>query len=529
MAQLVSSLDGYLNGEASAGFAAGAVRADRTRKVVFVFPGQGSQWPGMGRQLFQEEPVFRAAIEACSGAMNRYLSVPLTQELFAQESESRFDDIGVVQPAIFAIEVGLASLWRSWGIEPDLVIGHSMGEVAAAHVAGALTLADAAAIICLRSGLLRNLRGSGGMAVAELGRKDAEHLIEEYAGQVSVAAVNGPTSTVLAGDRGALQGIKGSLDAREIYCRIINVDLASHCRDVDPLRGALLDALADISPAQGSVPFCSTVAGREVDGRSLDAEYWWRNLREPVTFADTVNDLLGAGHDLFLEISPHPALLSAIEQVADRAGHAAAALPSLKRDESAWPTLMRSLARLWTSGCRARFDRLYTGARLVSMPLYPWQGDRCWFNDCEPSGTAIPQGTRRHAGASPHRLLASHVQAAGPMTTHHFETRVAREDVSFVDHHRIQGEVVFPAAAYLEMALEASRAIVGDRPTAICDVEFVNPLVIPASGSRAIQLVFTRGSAGRASFKLYSAADPEPQTDPSWILLCQRQGRIRAG
>ena len=230
-------------------------------------------------------------------------------ELTATDAaQSRLNEIDIIQPALFAIQVALAALWRSWGIEPQAVVGHSMGEVAAAYVAGALSLDDAVRVICRRSRLVKRTIGQGAMAAVELSIEEARRVLAGYEDRVSIAASNGPTSTVLSGDPAALEAILDQLQRHDIFCRMVKVDFASHSPQMDPLRADLLQALEGLQPRPESVPIYSTVTGKVSDGLEFDALYWARNLREPVLFSTAVQRLLEDGHDIFLEISPHPIL-----------------------------------------------------------------------------------------------------------------------------------------------------------------------------------------------------------------------------
>jgi myxalamid-type polyketide synthase MxaE and MxaD/epothilone polyketide synthase C/epothilone polyketide synthase D len=268
---LVTGLEAAARGETVEGLSQGRAGGVRP-KVVFVFPGQGSQWLGMGRELLAEEPVFREALEQCSAAIEAETGWSVIEELESGAEASRLEAIEVVQPVLFALEVALAALWRSWGVEPDVVVGHSMGEVAAAHVAGALTLADAAKVICRRSRLLKRISGQGEMALVQLPADEAKAALSGYEAQVSVAVSNSRRSTVLSGEPAALGAVLSRLEGQGIFCKRVKVDVASHSPQVDVLREDLLSALADLSPQAPALAMRSTVTGQLVGDGELDAE-----------------------------------------------------------------------------------------------------------------------------------------------------------------------------------------------------------------------------------------------------------------
>ncbi len=369
--EVIARLDSFARGEASQGLAAGKVRAGLPRKLAFVFSGQGSQWIGMGRSLLETEPVFREALDRCDRAITARGGRSVVEALAASEERAGMDRVEIVQPTLFAIQVALAALWRSWGVEPDAVVGHSMGEVAAAHVAGILSLEDAAWIITERSRLLAGLSGRGAMAVVDLSVEEAREVLVGRADRLAIAAVNGPRSTVLSGDPAEMAAVLATLERRSVFCRNVSVTVASHSPQVDPICPALVRALRDIHPRPSLLPFISTVTGAAIDGASLDAGYWARNLREPVLFARAIEVLAEGAHDLFLEVSPHPVLLPAIER--------GVGISSLRRGADERSTLLESLGALYAEGRPIAFERLYpAGSRCAVLPTYPWQRERFW-------------------------------------------------------------------------------------------------------------------------------------------------------
>lgn len=384
-------LTAWLQGEAPTGVVAGRPSSGVGDGVVFVFPGQGSQRAGMGRELMRCCPAFRAAVMECDQAMRQWLGRSVIDEIHGIDDDAQLDRIDVIQPALFALAVGLAARWRSFGIEPDVVVGHSMGEVAAAHVAGALSLDDATRIICRRSSLLRRVSGTGAMLVVALPLEEADRLLDGYRGRVSLAVSNSPTSTVLSGDPALLTELGETLQRRNVFCRPVKVDVASHSPQMDLLRDELLDALSGLSPIRSTVPILSTVTGELCDGATFDAEYWVRNLREPVLFWSAIQSLIKQGNGAFVEMSPHPILLSAVEQGFELTGREGLVLPAMRRDDPEAHGVLETVGALHTHGIPARWDALRrSDARPVVLPGYVWQHESFWFRGAVAGTAPIP-------------------------------------------------------------------------------------------------------------------------------------------
>jgi acyl transferase domain-containing protein/acyl carrier protein len=507
-------------------------RAKAAPQVVFVFPGMGPQWWGMGRELLAQEPAFRAAIAECDGILHRLAGWSLLDELTAAQDRSRIDEPRIAQPVLFALQVALAELWRAWGIVPAAVVGHSVGEVAAAHAAGALSLADALLVVHHRSRLQQPLRGQGRMLAVALSEKEARWQVDQSGGggsRVSVAAVNSPGSITLSGDEGCLEEIHRALQARGTFCRLLQGDVPYHSPLMDPLGNELLRSLHALEPRVPSVPLYSTVTGEPVRGPDLHAAHWWRNVRQPVLFAQAAQALVEAGHETFLEVGPHPVLAAAIRECADALHRRATVLASLRRREPERPALLNALAQLWTAGHAVRWERVNPPARPASLPPYPWQRERFW-RESEESGR-LRQGHVHGTGPGllgeqEHPLLGRPIRSAAASAT---GTRTWHIDLDLqVDHpwladHRIQGTILYPAAAYLETALW----VMGDgnkglsSSVALERVELHRPLVLDVERPQALELV-VEDDLGRFSF---FGRDP----DGSWTRLASGQaGRASA-
>nr|AAK57190.1 MxaF [Stigmatella aurantiaca] len=509
--EMVEALDAFARGEVRPGVSQGRVSPEGRAKVAFVFPGQGSQWLGMGRQLLREEPVFRAAIEACEQAMRAHVDWSLTAELCADEQHSRLQEINVVQPVLFAMQVALAALWRSWGMEPDAVVGHSMGEVAAAHVAGALSLEDAARIICLRSLLLRRMSGQGAMAVVELGLEQAREALAGYESRLSIGVSNSARSTVLSGDTEALEELLRRLEGQGVFCRRVKVNVASHSPQMDPLKDDLLRALEGISPQRAPVSIYSTVTGQTSDGGDFHPSYWVSNLREPVLFHGAVERLLADGYSVLLEVSPHPVLLAPIEETVRESKQEALALASLRRQAPERRSLLESLAAMYAWGCSVDWKPLQpSGGRVVALPKYPWQRERYWLPD---EAEADP----RYGGAANedrvgHPFLGSSLSSSVQPGAHFWERAVSAEAFPYLADHCVWGDIVFPGAGYVEMALSAGAEVLGETGLVLENVSISEMLALKAGESRRVQVVLNEEGTGQASFQISSRAEG----DKSW-------------
>ncbi len=401
-----------------------------------------------------------------------------------------------------------------------------MGEVAAAHVAGALSLEDAARIICERSKLLRRVSGQGAMAVVDLSREQAEAEIRGAEDRIAIAVSNGPKATVLSGDPAALKEVLERLQRREVFCRRVKVDVASHSPQMDPLRQELLERMAAIRPTGSSVPIYSTVTGAPIDGRELGASYWVRNLRQPVLFADAVQRLIQDGNVLFIELSPHPILVPFVDAMlreGDTSGRGLV-VPSLLRDQEEWHCLLSSLGALSTRVDRVDWLRLHPHKRRrVALPAYPWQRERHWL-DLEPAATSRVRAVR--VGAGGHPLLGSSFTTSVHEESRFWESALSAAEPSYLADHRVSGAVVVPGAAYLEMALSAAREVSGETAHELVDTSFKEGLLLPEGQARVVQMALSDEGGGALSFQLSSQkASTEAGIPAGW--MAHVMGRIR--
>ncbi|PPT12090.1 polyketide synthase [Streptomyces cinnamoneus] len=342
-------------------------------KAAFVFPGQGSQWVGMARELIESSPVFAERMRECDAALSAFVDWSLFDVL---GDESALERVDVVQPVLFAVMVSLAELWRSFGVKPAAVVGHSQGEIAAACVAGALSLEDAARVVALRSKAILALSGLGGMVSVPL---PVEQVRERLTDGLSIAAVNGPKSVVVSGDVAELDALLAACEADEVRARRIPVDYASHSAHVEAIRDELLTVLAGIAPRAAEVPFFSTVTAEWLDTTGLDAEYWYTNLRQTVRFDEATRALAEQGFRFFVEASAHPVLTVGVQQTLDDTGVDAAVLGTLRRDDGGLDRFLLSLSDADVRGAAIDRAAVYPGARTVDLPTYAFQHQRFWI------------------------------------------------------------------------------------------------------------------------------------------------------
>ncbi|MFE9107936.1 type I polyketide synthase, partial [Actinomadura geliboluensis] len=446
--------------------------------VVMVFPGQGSQWAGMGRELLDASPVFAEAIGECEAALAPHVDWSPTELLRGAAMPERVD---IVQPALFAVMVALARLWESAGVVPDVVIGHSQGEIAAAHIAGALSLEDAAKIIALRSSALRELSGHGAMAQIALDEHGARELLHPWDGRVSVAALNGPTTTVVSGETAAVEQVLARAQTEGIWARRVNVDYASHSHHVETIRDRLLDDLAGITPRPAPIAFHSTVTGEPADTTALDADYWYRNLREPVRFTDAVSALADQGAGTFIESSPHPVLTAGIEETCATAGDAGGVTETLRRGDGGLDRFLLSAAQAHAFGAALAWDGLIPGPRRrVALPTYAFQRRRYWMEQRIGPPRADVQTVpdvrteqSDHDGGALRRRLAGRPETEQLRTT----LKLVRAHAAAILGHE-SPEDVGPSSSFRDLGFESMTAVrLCDRLAAACGLPLPRTLI----------------------------------------------------
>ncbi|MGW7533248.1 SDR family NAD(P)-dependent oxidoreductase [Amycolatopsis sp. NPDC054798] len=486
--------------------------------VVFVFPGQGSQWAGMALGLLESSPVFAERLNECAAALESFVDWSLLDVLRDGASLER---LYVVQPVLWAVMVSLAEVWKAHGVRPAAVVGHSQGEIAAAVVAGGLSLQDGARVVALRSKALTVLSGKGGMvSVVE----PVEKVRARLGDRLSVAAVNGPGSVVVSGDPDALDELIAACERDGVRARKVPVDYASHSVHVEQIEAELLDLLAPVSPTSAEIPFCSTVTGEPLDTAVMDAEYWYRNLRNTVEFEKATRKLLSDGYRVFVEISPHPVLVQGLQETIDDTDTTAAAVGTLRRDEGGLDRFTASLGEVFAHGGAVDWEVFFaeTGARKVDLPTYAFQRQRYWLEPVAARGDVRSLGLTE----SGHPLLGAATglpESDGTL----FTGRISLETQPWLADHAVLGAVLFPGTGFVELALQAGDQVGCD---VLEELTLETPLVLPETGGVQVQVVLGGADdSGARSLSVYSRTEGHADLGEAWVRHATGVVRTDAG
>ncbi|MDH4476670.1 MAG: SDR family NAD(P)-dependent oxidoreductase [Verrucomicrobiaceae bacterium] len=466
--ELVQELHAYAADPSSSPFTSSFTpRPEHALRVGFVMSGQGPQWWGMGRELMVHEPVFRQTMEACAAAMKPYASFSLLEELGRDEADSKMQQTEIAQPAIFAMQLSLAELWKSKGVQPAAIVGHSVGEIAAACAAGILSLEEGARVIVLRARLMHECaRGDGTMLAVGLTEEDALAVIAKHDRTVSIAAFNGPKSLTLSGPKSSLEAIQAELEGRSVFARFVRVDHPFHHAMMQPAADALTAALKDLKPEAETVPFFSTVSGQRCSGAECVAAHWGRGIRQAVQFVSAVNAVADFGVDVWLEISSHPALSMSIQECLGARNQKAPVTASVRRERE-FETFLDAVLALHRAGVVVDFAAMTPSRELLSLPAYAWDRSRWWHESSELRDGRLSPGGKG--------LLDSRMPRATPTWVTRFDSR----HMSYLRDHKVDTHIVFPGAGFVEMALEAGVQLFEGRPFAIEDFEIRKPLILP--------------------------------------------------
>ncbi len=482
--ELADLLQAYVSEEAKPDVIHGRILQKKPLKTAFIFSGMGQQWRGMGRSLYQREPVFRNIIDRCSQLFKEYTQAwNLIEELFADEQASRIDETQISQPCIFAIQAALSTLWQAWGVRPDSIVGHSVGEVAGYFAAGVLSLEDAVKVCFHRSRLQQTKAGSGGMLAAGLSEKDAARFLQQFAGKVSIAAVNAAEAITFSGEIEALNEIAKLCENENIFHRFLKVEVPYHSAGMNSICSELGESLRDIRPVEGNIQVISTVTGANIAGTMINGDYWAENIRKPVLFKTVLDELIKGDTDIFVEISAHPVLSAYMLESLVTAEKKGTVVHSLKRGEDHEKAILREIAKIYAAGGPVAWQSLYPSpARWVKLPAYPWQNKPCWLESEESRKYRL--GIRNG-----HPLLGEMMHAGRRV----WNSVIDLSLFQYLKDHVVQGGIVFPAAAYIEMAFAAFKETYGANCAVLEEIEMLKPLLFNPEVETCLQLALEDG------------------------------------
>ncbi len=475
-AEMADLLKSHLEGETLNEVSEGSVN-DTRDKIVFVFSGQGPQWWGMGRQLLEKDELFKSWIYKLDGMLSEYADWSLIEELTRSEETSRVSDTNIAQPSIFAIQIALYEMWKAKGIEPGAVVGHSIGEVAAGYASGALTLEMAVKLIFHRSRVQFKATDKGRMLAIGITQREAEKLIAGREDRVSVGAVNGPEMVALSGDTDVIEEIAADMNAKDIFHKMLVVNVPFHSHHMEPLKEELLESLgADWKPTASKIPFYSTVEGKIVPGEELDAMYWFRNVREPVYFTAAIEEQIKDGFDTFIELGPHPIHAIGINGLLDAHKVTGLVLASLRRKEDEQRQFLSSVAKMHTWGAEINWENFYGKVgNTVELPKYPWQEESFWLE--------TEEGKKARLGKIEyHPHLKRQVVSVREDDSIIWEVDLDRRTYPYIEDHKVQGPIVYPGAGHMDLVAGAARASFGDKFCFVEDVNFEGALFLPDQG-----------------------------------------------
>lgn len=527
--QLRERLAAFAAGEDAPGVRSGYVR-DRARpKIAFLFTGQGSQYFGMGRRLYETQPTFRAALERCDRILRSHLEIPLLSVLYPEAGAvSPLHETAYTQPALFALEYALAEMWRAWGITPDVVMGHSVGEYVAACVSGMFSLEDGLELIVERGRLMQELTERGEMATIFAEQTQVAAALASYRDQVSIAAINGPKNTVISGEREAVRAVVERMEAEGVTTHPMTVSHAFHSPLMEPMLDAFEQVARQVQVQAPHTPLVCNLTGKLLaPGQTLDAGYWRRQTREAVQFVAEIQTLAEQGCELFLEIGPGSVLANMGRHCLP--DESRTWLTSLRKDQDDWQALLESVATLYVKGAAldwAGFDRDYARRRIV-LPTYPFEREYCWFEttgagqrSSQAPGRWTPDSTQKHP------LLASHMELVHPVGIHVWETALDKQRLPYLSDHRIQGAMALPVSVYVEMAQAATVEVYGPGAHVLTELELKKLLLLPEQGPQKVQVVLSSDANEHVSFQVYSHAAGLPeQPHNQWTL--HATGKIR--
>ena len=527
MSELVDRLMALAEDRSCEGVRTARVTLRDSPRIAFLFTGQGAQYAGMARQLDAQQPAFRAALDRCAAVLDPLLQRPLRHLLFSQSIPSELDQTGVTQPALFALEYALSEMWRAWGVVPQVAIGHSVGELVAVCVAGAISLDDALSLTAERGRLMQSLPAGGAMAAVNAPESSVAAAMRGQEKILAIAAINGPEQSVISGEAAAVRTLCNQFAKQGIRWQALDVSHAFHSPLVDPILDAFEAAASKVVFSKPRLRVISNLHGAPAAPTEIiQPRYWRRHVREAVRFADGIRALAAMEPDVCIEVGPQPTLLSFVSAMSSTFGdHMPVMVPSLRKGRSDKDQLAEALAMLFVAGVALDWRAVWAARpqRLVDLPSYPFQRERCWFQSRGPSPRVSGQ---TNGVASSHPLLGVRLRSA-LRDVIQFEQWMRSEDFVFLRDHQVHGRAILPATAFLELAIAAGREALGSEAT-LRGMTIADPLVFEGDQERIVQVIVRRLDGGGASFEvLSSASSPD---DEVLALACPGDfGACRAG
>ena len=503
--EMAGHLQKYLEGENLIEVSEGRSN-EKKDKIAFIFSGQGPQWWAMGRQLLKNEPLFAETIHKLDKLLGKHADWSLLEELTKDEDSSRISETRIAQPAIFSIQIALFEMWKALGISPAAVAGHSIGEVPAAYASGALTLEQAVLLIFHRSRVQYKATDKGRMLAAGLTPAEAAKLIRGREDKVSIGAVNGPAMVSFSGDTDVIEQISEELENRDIFNRLLQINVPFHCHHMEPLKEELLSSLSSLKPSATHIPFYSTVTGKVIEGEQLDSGYWYRNVRETVSFVSAIEQMIKDGFDTFIELGPHPIHALGINELLEADQKTGIVVPSIRRKEEEKRTFLSSVGKLYSWGCEMDWKTYFRDGEFVSLPAYPWQKERHWLE--------TEEGQKSRLGSSIHPHLKR--KTISPREKHNiiWDINLDKRTHPYIEDHKVQGPIVYPGAGHVELSISAALASFGERFEYLEDLNFESALFLPDSGEPIhIQMDISHDSG---DYFIYS----KPRSDHASWTMC---------
>ncbi|NQY11876.1 MAG: acyltransferase domain-containing protein [Flavobacteriales bacterium] len=473
--ELAKFLSDWLNGDSLVEVSEGKINGEKS-KIAFVFSGQGPQWFAMGRELLKSDEGFKATIMKIDKLLSKHADWSLFKELSKPENQSRIAETNVAQPLLFAVQVALYEKWKAIGVEPDAVLGHSIGEIGAAYASGAITLEQAVKVVYHRSRLQSEIAGTGKMLAVALTLEEAQELIQGKESKVAIGAVNAPAMLTLSGNADTIVEIAKDLKERNIFNRMLVANVPFHSHHMQPLRTELISSLGEFEAEDTKIPFYSTVFKKVFDGYKLTPQYWFKNMRDSVFFTDTVQKLIDDGFHTFVELGPHPVLANGMNELLAKAKVNGTVLGSMRRKEDEERTFLAAIGSVHCAGFNVDWKTLHTASStMISLPKYPWQRKSYWIES--------EAGKETRLGAiSAHPHLVGKTVSAREKNNILWEVSLDKRNYPYIENYKVQGPIIFPAAGHIDLMIGAAKASFGNDFAFIEDVNFDAPLILAEAG-----------------------------------------------